>query len=166
MRERAGRTSATASAGSVTGAAAAANAAAPSASKTPASGATVTGGLAQLGDAARDRTDEGPVPDEDDGAVHLALVVQAVHVAGHAGEQTLEDASVRLALVGEVRELALGEDRAAARHGDTVGTGLGRRDGLVEAASQPRAQALDRLARAGRAALVGLVAHDARGRPA
>ena len=138
---------------------AAAKRSAPSASKTPACSATSTGDVAEAGDAGGDRPDERPVADEHDGAVDLALVVEAVDVARHAVEEAAEDAPVRLALVGEVGELALGEHGAAAGHGDAVGARLGQGDGLVERAAEPRAQAFDGLAGAGRAALVGLVAH-------
>ena len=119
--------------------------------------------VAERGDAGGDGADEGPVPDEDHGAVDLALVVQAVDVARDAVEEAAEDAPVRLALVGEVRELALGEHGAAAGDGHAVRALLRERDGLLERATQPGAQALDGLAGAGRAALVGLVAHGAGG---
>ena len=99
------------------------------------------------------------MPDEHHGAVDLALVVQAVDVAGDALEEPLEDAPVRLALIGEVGELALGEHGAAARDGDAVRAGLRQLDGLIQGTAEPGAQAFHRLARARRATLVGLVAH-------
>ncbi len=115
--------------------------------------------VAERGHAGGDRSDEGPVPDQHHGAVDLALVVQAVDVAGDALEESAEDAPVRLALIGEVGELALGEHGAAARDGDAVRAGLRQFDGLVQRAAEPGAQTLHRLARARRTALVALVAH-------
>jgi hypothetical protein len=103
------------------------------------------------------------VADEHDGAVDLALVVQAVHVASHTCEQAPEDASVRLALVGEVGELALGEHGAAARDGDAAGTAFRKLHRFGERPAEPRAQPFDRLTGAGRAAFVGFVAHAATG---
>ena len=109
---------------------------APSASKTPACCGDLDRRVAERGHAGGDGSDEGPVPDEHHGAVDLALVVQAVDVAGDALEEPAEDAAVRLALVGEVGELALGEHGAAAGDGDAVRAGLGQLDGLVERAAR------------------------------
>ena len=182
MRLRTGRTSASGSAGNAPGVPAspvtagpppspaapapsleAAKRSAPSASNTPACAATSTGASLSAAMPAAMGPIEGPVPDEDHGAVDLALVVQAVDVARDAVEEPAEDASVRLALVGEVRELALGEHGAAAGDGHAVRAGLRQRHGLLERAAEPGAQALDGLAGARRAALVGLVADGAGG---
>ena len=121
------------------------------------------GRVAERRDASGDGADEGPVPDEDHGAVDLALVVQAVHVAGDALEEAAEDPPVRLALVGEVRELALGEHGAAAGDGHAVRALFRERDGLLERAAEPGAEALDGLSGARGAALVALVADAAGG---
>ncbi len=117
------------------------------------------GGVAQRGDPGGDGRDESPVPDQDHGAVDLALVVEAVDVAGDALEEPAEDAPVGLALVGEVRELALGEHGAAAGDGDAVRAGLGQRHGVLQRPAEPGAQTFDGLAGPGRTTLVGLVAH-------
>jgi hypothetical protein len=105
------------------------------------------------------RGDESSVAHHDHWSVDLGPVVERVHVARHALEDTAEDAPVVLTLVGVVGELALGEHGASAGDGDAVRAGLRQLHGLFQRAAQPGAQAFDRLAGAGRAALVGLVAH-------
>ena len=121
------------------------------------------GHTGQLRERLHHRSDQGAVAHDEHGAVHLLLVVEAVHVAGHALEHAAEEPPVRLALVGEVRELALGEHGTARGHGHAVSARLGQRDGVLQAAAEAAAEALDRLAGARRAALVGLVAHPAAG---
>ncbi len=109
-----------------------------------------------------ERTDQCAVADQHDRAVDFCTVVERVHVTRHALEQSTKEAAVVLALISEVRELALGKDGAARGDGDAaVGRG-GEGDGLLEAASEPATQALDGLAGARRAALVALVVDAAR----
>ena len=129
----------------------------PSASNTPACAETTPDCPLSDADPFGQRLDQGAMPDEHERPRDPALVVEAVHIAGHAREEPMEDTSVRLTLVGEMRELALREDRTATRDCDAVRGILRQLDRLGECPSKTGAQAFHGLAGAGGAALVGLV---------
>ncbi len=117
----------------------------------------------ELLEAAHQWADQSPVADQQHGAVDLDAIVERVDVAGDALEEAAEEATVVLALVGVVGQLALREHRAATGDDEGVGAGLGQPHGLVEVATETVAEPFDRLARARRAALVGLEGDDAAG---
>ncbi len=121
------------------------------------------GRAGQFFEAARQRADQGPVANEQHGALDLDPIEKGVDVARDPFEEPAEQPAVILALVGVVGELALGEHGAAGRDDKAVGAGLGQPDGLVEVPPQPVAETLDRLARACRATLVGLERDDSAG---
>ena len=117
----------------------------------------------ELAEGVDQRPDQRPVADEHDGSVDLGAIVEGVHVARHAFEQAAKQAAVVFALIGEMRELALGEHGAARGHGDAAVGGTRQGDGLVERAAESRAEPLDRLAGACRATLVFFVVDPSAG---
>ena len=182
MRLRAGRTSASGSAGktgdpaaadwarvAAPGAAArappAAKRSAPSASNTPACSATSTGASLSAATPAAIGAMRAPCPTRTTGPSILLLSYRLWTLRATPSNSPRKMRPCDSPLVGEVGELALGEDGAAAGDGDAVRAGLGQGDGVLERPAETGAESFDGLAGACRTALVGLVAHAAGGVP-
>ncbi len=100
---------------------------------------------------------QSPVPHQPHRARHPHLLDQGMNVLGHTLEIATEEPVVGLALVREVRQLALGEDRAACGNRYGLAGRRCQRRRLFKGGTQPSTDPLHGLARPRRAAIVLLV---------